>query len=129
MVGPLANPKHEKFAQALAKGKSQGDAYAFAGYKPSYSNASTLRTNQKVVDRVAELQHKAADKVVFTIVDMVAQLDEDRAFARECITPAAAVSASMGKAKVLGMLTEKIDHNITVGKSFADLYADDVGEG
>ena len=125
MAGPLTNPKHEKFAQGLAKGKSQADAYALAGYEPSEPNASRLTRNDKVTARVAELQSRAAEKVIFSIADMAAQLDEDREFARSCVVPAAAVSASMGKAKVLGFLTDKIDHQITIGLSFADLYVDD----
>jgi phage terminase small subunit len=34
-MSALDNPKHERFAQELAKGKSQVEAYAEAGYKPS----------------------------------------------------------------------------------------------
>jgi phage terminase small subunit len=108
-MGPLSNPKQEKFAQGLAKGKSQAEAYALAGYAPSDAHAARLAGNGRVAERVTELQEKAAEKVVFTIADMAAQLDEDRKFARDCATPAAAVSASMGKAKVLGFLTDKVD--------------------
>jgi hypothetical protein len=35
MPGPLKNARHERFAQELAKGASQAEAYARAGYKPS----------------------------------------------------------------------------------------------
>ena len=37
MSGPLKNPRHERYAQELAKGKSQAEAYEAAGYKPSRS--------------------------------------------------------------------------------------------
>lgn len=109
MEGPLKNGKHEKFAQALAKGTAQGPAYAEAGYKRDDGAASRLSKNIKVQARVAELQSRAAEKVEFTIADMARQLDEDREFARECETPAAAVAASMGKAKVLGFLKDKLE--------------------
>lgn len=62
----LSDPKHEAFAQALANGKSQTDAYAIAGYKAHRQNASRLMTNDDVQARVKELQEKAAVKVVDT---------------------------------------------------------------
>lgn len=129
MSGPLENTKHEKFAQALAKGMTQAAAYAGAGYAPSDPHAARLARNGKVEVRVLELQSRAAEKVEFTIADMAKQLDEDRKFARECETPAAAVSASMGKAKLLGMLTDKIEQKVSVHLTFADLYADHTDEG
>jgi phage terminase small subunit len=32
----LSNPRHEKFAQAFARGKSATEAHKEAGYKPSH---------------------------------------------------------------------------------------------
>lgn len=60
----LINPRHERFAQGLATGKSAAGAYRAAGYNDNYGNASTLKGNQKVQDRVAELQNRAAAGVV-----------------------------------------------------------------
>lgn len=51
----LNNPRHERFAQGLAAGKAAEEAYSEAGFKPSASNASTLRKNQNVLERVSEL--------------------------------------------------------------------------
>jgi phage terminase small subunit len=51
----LSNPRHERFAQGLAAGKSAEEAYSEAGFKPSPSNASTLRKNQNILERVSEL--------------------------------------------------------------------------
>lgn len=59
--------------------------------------------------RVSELQGKAAERTVITVEDIARQLDEDRTFARENGAAAAAVSATMGKAKVLGLIVEKHD--------------------
>ena len=36
-MGILANPRHERFAQALAKGKTATEAYVEAGYEPCES--------------------------------------------------------------------------------------------
>lgn len=107
MSGPLKNARHERFAQELAKGKSQVDAYATAGYKPNESHASRLVTNGKVAERVEELKGRAAEKAVVTAADIAQQLDEDREFARTLKQASAAVSASMGKAKVLGLIVNQ----------------------
>lgn len=51
----LSNPKHERFAQELVKGKSATEAYATAGFKPSRPNASRLQHDDNVSQRVREL--------------------------------------------------------------------------
>ncbi len=116
----LANAKHERFAQELAKGTYQTEAYTLAGYEHSEANASRLTRNDKVMTRVADLKAAAAERMICTIHDIAAQLDEDRLFARELEQAGAAISATMGKAKVLGLLTEKVEHTggvtVTMGQ-------------
>jgi len=70
----LTNPKHERFAQELAKGKSQAEAYVDAGYAASEPNASRLTSNEKVRARVAEIQERAAAKVGLTIASATEHL-------------------------------------------------------
>jgi hypothetical protein len=41
-MSALKNPRHERFAQALAKGMSADAAYKAVGYKPHRGNAATL---------------------------------------------------------------------------------------
>ena len=106
----LPNPRHERFAQELAKGKSAAEAYQATGYKGDRTAASRLSTNVNLQRRVAELQNKAAEKVVVTVEDIARQLDEDRAFAREQASASAMVAATMGKAKVLGLIVEKAEN-------------------
>lgn len=60
----LKNPKHERFAQELAKGKSQAEAYEAAGYAASEPNASRLTRHDKVQARVAELKQRVSDRTV-----------------------------------------------------------------
>jgi phage terminase small subunit len=103
----LQNAKHERFAQELAKGKTADEAYVAAGYRSSRKNASRLRTNEDILARVEQIQSKAAEKAAVTVSDIAAQLDEDRAFARQNGAAAAAVSATMGKAKILGLIVDK----------------------
>lgn len=59
----LVNSKHERFAQALASGETADAAYAIAGYKANRGNASTLKANQIILDRVAEILGNAAAQV------------------------------------------------------------------
>lgn len=113
----LPNARHERFAQELAKGKSASEAYVEAGYSANDGNAIRLKGNEKVQARVSEIQERAADRVVVTIDDIARQLDEDRAFARQAGSAAAAVAATMGKAKVLGLIVDKqaLDHSSSDG--------------
>lgn len=64
MTGPLKNARHEKFAQELAKGKSQVDAYAAAGFKPDRGAATRLSAKVSVRDRVLQLTERVAEKTV-----------------------------------------------------------------
>lgn len=74
----LANPKHERFAQAIAKGKSQADAYVEAGYKAipitAKVNGCKLLTNANIKARVKELQEHAAEKTEITIASLSQEL-------------------------------------------------------
>jgi hypothetical protein len=62
--GPLKNARHERFAQELAKGKSQLEAYVAAGYKPDDGAACRLSGNVRVRDRVLELTKITTEKVI-----------------------------------------------------------------
>lgn len=110
MSGPLKNARHERFAQELAKGAPASTAYETAGYKPDRGAASRLSANVSVQARAEELKVRAAEKVEVTVADIARQLDEDREFAKSCGQAGAAVSASLGKAKVLGLIVERQEH-------------------
>jgi phage terminase small subunit len=51
----LSNPRHERFSQELAAGKSASDAYVAAGYRANTGNASTLKAQESISKRVEEL--------------------------------------------------------------------------
>jgi phage terminase small subunit len=54
----VKNPKYERFAQELAKGRSASQAYVEAGYKANRHNASALARTQPIRTRVSELLQK-----------------------------------------------------------------------
>lgn len=113
-------PKQEAFCLAFIETGNASEAYRQAydaeGMKPASINrkAKELTDNGKIAARLAELRAGHLERHQFTVDDMVRQLDEDRKFARELETPAAAISASMGKAKLLGFLKEQVDVNVGV---------------
>jgi hypothetical protein len=60
----LRNPRHERFAQALAQGKTADAGYKNAGYKPNRHNACRLKTNEHIKARILELQQETHKAVV-----------------------------------------------------------------
>ena len=70
----LKNARHEAFAQALAKGKSQVEAYSLAGYKPNDGHAARLAGNGRIANRVTELQHNAAGRAEVTVARVLKEL-------------------------------------------------------
>ena len=116
----LENQRHEKFAQQLATGKSASEAYVLSGYKPSRKNASRLRTNEGVVARVAELQAVAVRSTAITIESICAELDEANQVAKEHGQASAMVSASTLRAKLAGLLRDKVEISTNNGMTIDD---------
>lgn len=114
----LKNARYERFAQERAKGTSIIDAYTAAGYKADHANARRLSEYKAVKARIRELQSAAASAAVLTAQDIAKQLDDDRKFARNNNHSSAAVQATMGKAKVLGLV---VDKQLQVQKRIEDM--------
>jgi len=121
----LKNPRHEAFAQALARGMSASAAYVEAGYKANRHNAAALAREKHIRTRVAELQEEqlaihqqataeAVANAKVTIESLIAEAEAARAKAMsEKGGSAAAVSALTAKAKLAGMWREKLDQHNT----------------
>lgn len=121
----LPNPRHESFARALAKGKTADEAYAQAGYAPNRGNATRMKANESVRKRVDELQGRSAKRVEVTVESLAAELEEARALALRKDQSAAAVSATMGKAKLFGLIVEKHKHSGAIGSYDLTKVTDD----
>jgi hypothetical protein len=109
---PLENRRHESFAQALFEGLSNGitqhDAYVSAGYEARGNSAKVnacrlLKSVPAIASRIRELQAEAARAKQTTIETVVDELEAARAIAEKNEQPSAMVSASMGKARILGL--------------------------
>ena len=103
----LQTPRREKYAQELASGKSATEAYERAGYAKNSGNCIRLKANESVATRLAELQHGGAERAVVTVASLVADLEDDRQLARALGQLGPAVSASMGKARILGLIIDR----------------------
>ncbi|WP_051988471.1 terminase small subunit [Bosea sp. UNC402CLCol] len=125
----LRNNRHEAFAQAIAKGLAARVAYKAAGYgasdKAAEACASRLLTDAKVAARVLELQSKAARKVEVTVESIARELEEARVLAIAEKQSSAAVAASMGKAKLFGLIVEKHKHSGSIGTYDLTKLSDD----
>jgi hypothetical protein len=107
----LKNAKHEKFAQAIAQGQSLAKAAEKAGYAPRRGNAHRIRTNEIVSRRIDEILSAAASEttkeIVYTRETLLAELDLALKMAQDLEKPTAMVQASIGKARVLGLIIDR----------------------
>ena len=105
----LQNPRHERFAQELATGKSADAAYVVAGYRSNRSNAARLSANKDIQKRVAEIQSLGAELAAITIETLIAEAEAARSKAMgEKGGAAAAIAAVTTKAKLAGLWREKV---------------------
>lgn len=72
-----------------------------------WSEASALFNLPHVTDRIIELQAKHAERHNVTVDSITKELDENREFARKMEQSAAMITATMGKAKIHGLVTDK----------------------
>lgn len=111
----MLTEKQEKFCQEIVKGANYSDAYRAAydagSMKPATINrkAKDLIDNGKIAARVRQLRERALKRYDLTVDDIIDELEEARSVAAKNRTAAAMVSASMGKAKLLGLVTDKFD--------------------
>lgn len=107
-MATLPNTRHERFAQNFSKGKSATEAMAAAGYSDP-RNSTRLTKNNEIKKRVAELQHRDAVRAEITVASLVEELENDRQLAIGRGQAAAAVAATMGKAKITGQQIDRTE--------------------
>lgn len=116
--------KEEKFCLEVATGVDEFDkpiSYAEA-YRRAYNaekmksstideKASLMMNKDKIRARVQELRDTTAKKAMITVESLLAELEEARqaALTAETVQSSAAVSATMSKAKLLGMDKQLVD--------------------
>lgn len=112
-------PKQEAFALAYVETGNASEAYrrsySAEKMKPAVVavKASELLAHGKVSVRVAELQAAHAERHKLTVDDLLRELEEARqaALTAESVQSSAAVAATMGKAKLLGLDKQVVEHS------------------
>lgn len=105
--------KQEAFCLAYIETGNASEAYRRAydadGMKGATinRNAKALLENNKIATRISTLRERAVQHTMVTVQSLTEELEEARALALKEGQPSAAVSASMGKAKLHGLLTDK----------------------
>lgn len=117
---PDLTPKQERFAQVYVETSNASEAYRQAydaeNMLPEtiWPEASKTLSNHKVATRVMELQQQHADRHAITVDSITEELNEARMMAIEKEKPEAMISASNSKAKLHGLVTDKVDSKTTI---------------
>ncbi|WP_373777832.1 terminase small subunit [Glaesserella sp.] len=117
----LDRPKQENFAQYFVETGNASEAYRKAyqadGMKPEtiHRKAKELMDNGKITARIEELQAEHIERHKLTVDDLLDELELAREKALERGQLSVAVSATMGKAKLLGLDKQTIDHTSSDG--------------
>lgn len=117
--------KQEKFCRLVIELGNTSEAY-----RQSYDSdkmkvetvnraAKQLMDNPKIATRLAELREPIIEKHNITVESLLKELEEARtcALTAETVQSSAAVSATMSKAKLLGMDKQIIDHTVSIKDS------------
>ena len=110
--------KQEAFAQAIASGVSQADAYRMAynhkGMQDGavYTEASLLVSNPKVAKRIAELRAPVIEAAQLTLKSHMEELDRLSRLAEADGKWQAAIKAQELRGKVSGLYVEKVEASV-----------------
>ena len=111
-------PKQEKFCYGYMETGNASGAYRAAynaeKMKPESVavQAAKMLASPKIALKIDALRAELRQRHEITVDDLVAELEEARKLAFETDKAAAAVSATMGKAKLLGLVIEKQETNV-----------------
>jgi len=107
-------PKQEKFCQTYIECGNASKAYR-QSYDAEKMNANSIHKaaykllhHEKVNARIAQLRNENLKRHHITVDSLTAELDETRKLAIDKGQSSAAVSAIMGKAKLHGLLSDKL---------------------
>ena len=112
-------PKQEKFCYGYMETGNASGAYRAAynaeKMKPESVavQAAKMLASPKIALKIDALRAELRQRHEITVDDLVAELEEARKLAFETEKAAAAVQATMGKAKLLGLVVDKQETAIT----------------
>lgn len=111
-------PKQEAFCYGYIETGNASGAYRAAynaeKMKPESVavQAAKMLASPKIALKIDALRAELRQRHEITVDDLVAELEEARKLAFETDKAAAAVQATMGKAKLLGLVVEKQETNV-----------------
>jgi phage terminase small subunit len=135
VLAPKLDPVRERFVQEYRATGNASEAYRRANPKSAewtphtlHVKASKVLAEDEVCMRLEELQVQAAQRHETTIDSLTTELEAAREMAMNNGQPSAAVSATMGKAKLHGFLVDQVradikDHRDPHELSDAELIA------
>jgi hypothetical protein len=104
----LKNPRWERLAQELAQNKTATEAMQLAGYSDP-RNSTRLTKKEEIRRRIDELQSRGAERAEVSVASLLAELEAAREKASNLDQLSAAVRAIEAKAKVSGLLVQKME--------------------
>ena len=119
-MGSQLTPKQEAFCLAYIETGNASEAYRRAynaeNMKPETVNrkAKEVMDNGKITARLDELQVAHQERHNVTIDSLTDELETARTIAVAEKQPSASVSATMGKAKLHGLLVDKIAADVAI---------------
>lgn len=114
--GRRLTPKQEAFCLAYLETGSASEAYrqAYSSERMKTETinrkAKELLDNGKITARVSELQNAHVERHKITVDDLLLELEENRQLAIKEGQAAAANGSTMGKAKLLGLDKQILEH-------------------
>ncbi|MFN3498705.1 MAG: terminase small subunit [Pannonibacter indicus] len=110
-------PKQQRFVQEYLQDHNGTQAAIRTGYseKTAKQQGSRLLTDPRVIAAVRAGQQKVAKKAEVTVDSLMAELEQARKLALKEKQASAAVTATMGKGKLAGLLVEKHRHSGAIG--------------
>lgn len=125
----LENQKHEKFCQVWHESGNKSEAYRESHpnslkWKDEtvHNKASALSKRGEVLARYEQLQEQTLKDHGVTIASLIQELNEARGIALTTETPqtSAAISATMNKAKLVGLDNNNTDSTLKIIKAVED---------
>lgn len=128
--------KQEKFCQLYVEKGNASEAYRLAydadnmKLETINNKAHILLKKGKIGARISELKKKAEKRHDITVDKLLSELEEARiaALTAQTVQTSAAVAATMGKAKLLGLdkqIIEQTNLNVDMNKPLSALFDDD----
>ncbi|MCO7469502.1 terminase small subunit [Stenotrophomonas maltophilia] len=110
-------PKQQRFVQEYLQDHNGTQAAIRTGYsaKTAKQQGSRLLAEPRIQAAVRAGQKKVAKKAEVTVDSLMAELEQARKLALKEKQASAAVTATMGKGKLAGLLVEKHKHSGAIG--------------